>query len=211
MLLRPHQLGKCGIREIKAIHNRFLHFHWKELLHLHNSKPLVKSGVRKSDLCAVDSKCKAALRSIKSGELSSATRILTIAVPSEDTMERLKEKHPDRSEDIVFNDVDANSPISLKKAIFLEAIKKAPRGSGAEPSGWRYEHLRLLMENQFTSDLLFEVCCLIAKSELPSNVIPLIASSRLIALPKGNGDVRPIAIGETLPIFTAPVLVFLVF
>ena len=29
-------------------------------------------------------------------------------------------------------------------------------------------------------------------------MVPLITSSRLIALPKGNGDVRPIAIGETL-------------
>ena len=76
-------------------------------------------------------------------------------------MERLEQKHSDRSEDIVFNDVDANTPISLKKAIFLEGIKKAPRGCGAEPSVWRYEHLRLLMENQFTTDLLFEVCCLI--------------------------------------------------
>ena len=70
MLLRPHQRGKCGIREIKATHNRFLHFHWKELLYLHNSKPLVKSGVRKGDLCAVDGQCKASLRSIKSDELS---------------------------------------------------------------------------------------------------------------------------------------------
>ena len=54
------------------------------------------------------------------------------------------------------------------------------------------------MENQLTSDLLFEDCCLIAKGELRSNVIPMIALSRLIALPKGNGDVRPIGIGETL-------------
>ena len=121
-------------------------------------------------------------------------------------MERLKQKHPVRSENIVFNDVDANSPISLKRAIFLEAIKKVPRGSGAGPSGWRYEHLRLLMENLLTSDLLFEVCCLLAKGKLPSNVIPLIASSRLIALPKGNGDVRPIAIGETLRRLTAKVI-----
>ena len=157
------------------------------------------------------------MRSIRSGELSRAARILTIAVPSENTVERLKQKHPDRSKDIVLNDVDANSPINLKKAIFLEAIKKAPRGSGTEPSGWRYEHLRLLMENNFTSDFLFEVCCLIVKGELPSNVISVIGSSRIIALPKGNGDVRLIAIGETLrqltakAIFTAPALIFLVF
>ena len=72
--------------------------------------------------------------------LSRAARILTnnsLAVPSEDTVERLKQKHPVRSGNIVFNDVDANSPISLKRAIFLEAIKKVPRGSGAGPSGWR--------------------------------------------------------------------------
>ena len=41
-------------------------------------------------------------------------------------MERLEQKHSDRSEDIVFNDVDANTPISLKKAIFLEGSRKHP-------------------------------------------------------------------------------------
>ena len=200
MLLNPHPRGKYGIREVKAIHQRFLHFHWKELLHLQKTKPHVKSGIKKNQ-CAVDWKCKAALKSIKSGELSRAARILTsngLALPSEGTVESLKRKHPIRSEDIVSNDVDASMSISLKKTIFLEAIKKSPRGSAPGPSGWRYEHVRLLLGNSLTSDLLFEVCCLIAKGQIPPSMVPLITSSRLIALPKGNGDVRPIAIGETL-------------
>ena len=48
------------------------------------------------------------------------------------------------------------------------------------------------------SDLLFEVCCLIARGLLPASIVSLFAASRLIALPKGNGDIRPIAIDECL-------------
>ena len=66
------------------------------------------------------------------------------------------------------------------------------------------------MENQFTTDLLLKFAALytVVKDEIPSNAIPLIASSRLIALPKGNGDVRPIAIGQTLRQLTAKAIVY---
>ena len=34
MFLKPHPKGKSGLRDLKAIHQRFLHFHWKELVNL---------------------------------------------------------------------------------------------------------------------------------------------------------------------------------
>ena len=52
--------------------------------------------------------------------------------------------------------------------------------------------------NILTCDLLFGACCHIAKGLLSANIAPLCTALRLIALPKGNRDVRPIAIGETL-------------
>ena len=36
----------------------------------------------------------------------------------------------------------------------------------------------------------------IAQGKLPDPINRLVSASRLIALPKGNGDVRPIAMGE---------------
>ena len=52
--------------------------------------------------------------------------------------------------------------------------------------------------NILICDLLFGACCHIAKGLLPDSIAPLFTASKLIALPKGNGDVRPIAIGETV-------------
>ena len=68
------------------------------------------------------------------------------------------------------------------------------RGSGAGPSGWHYEHLRVLMGNVITNDLLYLMSSLIAEGKVPSSVLPLLTAARLIALPKSNADIRPIAI-----------------
>ena len=57
--------------------------------------------------------------------------------------------------------------------------------------------------NHSTFDSLHSVCALIADGNVPPNIIPLLSASRLIALPKTNGDVRPIAIEETLRRITA--------
>ena len=50
---------------------------------------------------------------------------------------------------------------------------------------------------------LHSVCALIAEDNVPPNIIPSLSASRLIALPKANGDVRPIAIWETIRRITA--------
>ena len=93
---------------------------------------------------------------------------------------------------------DLTSAISLKRS-FSAAINKAPRGSGVGPSGWRYEHLRVLMCNVITNDSLYLMSSLIAEGKVPSSVLPLLTAARLIALPKSNADIRPIAIGEVIP------------
>ena len=98
-------------------------------------------------------------------ELSLATRILTsddLIPPSLETEEKLKAKHPSQSEELRFSTV--NTPqTDLKRSVFLEALRRAPRGSGAGSLDWRYEHLCLLLENILTCDLLFGACCHIVK------------------------------------------------
>ena len=77
---------------------------------------------------------------MKCGELSRAARILTshgLAPPSEESIQRLRAKHP-----ATLSGVDEVSSIQLKKSVFLESLRKSPRGSGARPSGWRFEHLK---------------------------------------------------------------------
>ena len=85
-------------------------------------------------------------------------------------------------------------------------MAKLPRGSGCGPSGWKYEHLKVLSSNCVIADSFFSVCDLIAKGSFPSSVSGLLSGSRLIALPKTGGDIRPIAIGECLRRVTAKVI-----
>ncbi|XP_062510762.1 uncharacterized protein LOC134186742 isoform X2 [Corticium candelabrum] len=63
-------------------------------------------------------------------------------------------------------------------------MKKAPKGSGCGPSGWR-------------------VCSIIAAGLVPEPITKLLCAARLIALSKSSGDVRPIAIGEVFRRITA--------
>ena len=112
-------------------------------------------------------------------------------------IQRLRAKHPAWRMSLNLFGVEEASSIQLKKSVFLESLRKCPRGSRADPSGWRFEHLRVLKDNASTSDLLFSLCSLIAEGKVPFSAVPLLSCSCLIALPKLNGDVRPIAIGET--------------
>ena len=80
-------------------------------------------------------------------------------------------------------------------------IKSAPRGCG--PSGWRYEHIQAIFEDEKSADLLYMMCNHIALGKVPSKIIPLLLGSRLIALPKSHGDVRPIAVREVFRRVTA--------
>ena len=72
----------------------------------------------------------------------------------------------------------------------------------------RYERIQALSHSLITSDHLHAVCAAIASGSLPISIRPLLSSSRLIALPKANGDVRSIAIGETWRRVTARAICF---
>ena len=92
-----------------------------------------------------------------------------------------------------------------RQKFFFDTIRRSPRGTGAGPSGWRYEHLKALLDNCSTADLLHSVCSSIASGTIPESALNLLTASRPIAIPKpiANGDVRPIAIGEALRHLTA--------
>ena len=54
-----------------------------------------------------------------------------------------------------------------------------------------------------TSNALWAVCSSIAEGNIPDSIATLLSAASLIALPKSNGDVRPIAIGEVFRRITA--------
>ena len=129
-----------------------------------------------------------------------------LAEASADTTAKLASKHPARASEIPKNTTPHHKSISLSRSVLFDVIRKSPRGSGTGPSGWRFEHLKALLESDITADCLFSACSAIAQGILPEAASNLLSSSRLIAIPKPNGDVRPIAIGECIRRLTARAL-----
>ena len=64
----------------------------------------------------------------------------------------------------------------------------------------------LLLGASSVSDHLYKACAVIARGHLPYSISSLLSASRLIAIPKKNGDVRPIAVGEVFRQITAKVI-----
>ena len=126
---------------------------------------------------------------MRCGDLSCASKILTSngqASSTEDTARKLISKHLPRSLALPpLPNVSCES-ITLSRSLLFDSIRQAPRRSGAGPSGWRFEHCKILLENEDTADGLFSACSAFAKEILPDVAAALFSSSRLIALPKPN-------------------------
>ena len=95
---------------------------------------------------------------MKSGELSRAARVLTsvlMAPSNKETAEKLAAKHPARRDQWISSPSLPNEEtFNLSKYQLFEAVRKSPNGSDSGFSGWRYEHLRVLIDNPLTADLL---------------------------------------------------------
>ena len=192
--------GKSKIKDIHCIYDKFLNFQWAELVHTP-----AQTDTRKGRFQRANSK-RTALNLIKLGEISRAARALTspgLAPESEETAAKLAEKHPKRS--CAMDDIPqpTKESITLSKYHFLKVIKKHPRGSANGPSGWRFEHIRALLDHPSTANDLYFACSSIARGAIPHGAAKLLSAARLVALPKGQGDVRPIAIGDALRRITA--------
>ena len=75
------------------------------------------------------------------------------------------------------------SPVQIDRKIFLKSLKTAP------------EHLRVLLDEVATFDLLLEAASSLAQAKLPVEIATVLTGARLTALAKPDGGVRGIATG----------------
>ena len=189
------------MKQGRVTYRKFFDLQWDELIDFNKQQPIWKQH----DLTSQSQK--GALRLVKSGELLRAARALTsvgMAPSTKETAEKLAAKHPARRDQSLSSPSLPNEEtFNLSKNQLYEAVRKSPNGSGTGPSGWRYKHLQVLIDNPLTADLLYSACSAIARGALPETICQLMSTARLIALPKPNGDARPLAIGEVLRRLTA--------
>ncbi|CAI5534033.1 unnamed protein product [Closterium sp. Naga37s-1] len=111
-------------------------------------------------------------------------------------------KHPPALEDLPDRLPDFSPPEvpELTVPLLHQALRSAPRGTAAGPSGCLIEHLRdtfLSYQSHLPHFLrLFQNWL---QGDLPQTVRPFFTASTLVALQKPQRGVRPIAIGEVLP------------
>ena len=83
----------------------------------------------------------------------------------------------------------------------VQAVRSFKRASAPGPSGLRADHLRESLCTAHTDEVathLAALCYLLARGEAPATLAPHLAGATLRALPKPQGGVRPIAVGEVL-------------
>jgi len=116
---------------------------------------------------------------------------------------QLKQKHPQAS----LKAADLPSPsqtkcLSVDKSEVRRAVLSFPAGSPGGPDGLRPQHIRdMLLCREIGSDFLTALTSfvnMILAGRCPSGVVPVFFGSRLLAINKKSGGVRPIAIGFTL-------------
>ena len=142
------------------------------------------------------------------GELSRACAALVapaLVRHSPGVMDKLRAKHPRaqpaRAALLPLGPPARTDVPDIAAADVVAAVRSFRRGSAAGPSGLRDDHLREALGSAHGDEVaahLAEVVQLLVRGDAPLEIAPHMAGAALHALPKPGGDVRPIAVGETL-------------
>ena len=92
---------------------------------------------------------------------------------------------------------------NLDEVLFGKNVRSGRKGAAGGPSGMTHDHLRPLLESPKDLHLLYTVCDLFAKGQMPGEVVQAIKLGRMTALQKEGGGVRGIVAGEVIRRVTA--------
>ena len=158
---------------------------------------------------------------LAAGDVRGAVRIASsddsIALPTVDILDKLREKHPPRHPQTIVPPAPTNDDICarLTPQIVARAIRSFPNGSAGGPDRLLPQHLKDLSSTsngeagarllQAITDFANEI---VLKAKVPDQLTPYFYGSNLIALRKKDGGIRPIAVGNTLRRLIAKACVF---
>ena len=146
-----------------------------------------------------------ALALVEESRLGPAAAALTAegAAPgTTETRRALRAKHPAGrapAPDAAPPRLTESSPQSPEEV--LKALGGFPKGSGGGPSGLRPQHLLEGVKaphQRPALEALTDAINTLLAGRVPASLAPFLAGASLHALKKDGGDVRPIAVGETL-------------
>ena len=86
----------------------------------------------------------------------------------------------------------------LDDDLFLQYLRTSRRGVAAGPSGMNSDHLFPLLDSERDSMKFYEFAFLLARGEVPGEVMEILRMGRIAALSKPDGGVRGITVGDIL-------------
>ena len=85
-----------------------------------------------------------------------------------------------------------------KQSRLPENLRTSRRGAAAGPSGMNSDHLFPLLDSERDSMKFYEFASLLARGEVPGEVMEILRMGRITALSKPDGGVRGITVGDIL-------------
>ena len=86
--------------------------------------------------------------------------------------------------------------LDLDPKQLLQALRSAGRGSAPDLAGMRYEHLRVMVDEEQDWALISELAQDFARANVPEEVMQALRLGRMTALKKDNGKIRGIVAGS---------------
>ncbi|GAV04657.1 hypothetical protein RvY_14911 [Ramazzottius varieornatus] len=121
-------------------------------------------------------------------------------------LEAIRAKHPLEPDSVVFPSkeslVPPVGPVTSEEVI--NAVISFPNGSAGGPDGLRPQHLKDMLKgvrDPASTELAESLALLITlmlEGKVPDDICPVLYGASLTALPKKDGGIRPIAVGNTL-------------
>ena len=134
------------------------------------------------------------------GELSAASSALTappLAPANAATVAALRD--PDRRPptcQVPLPEAIAAPPLHLNQAKLVANLRSARRGAAAGPSGTTTEHLRVLLDDEESAQLLYDAAQCLASGDIPQDILRGLRLGRMVALQKPDGGVRGLVMSD---------------
>ncbi|CEM34525.1 unnamed protein product [Vitrella brassicaformis CCMP3155] len=129
-----------------------------------------------------------------------------VAPATKETYAKLQALHPSRNTPVTKPDVNVKpEAFDVPPKMLAKALRSAAKGAASGLSGWRFEHLLGYLNlskqglRQGEERIPFpKVIRRLLSAKLPQLVTKLLDTANLVALTKGPGKVRPVAVGDAV-------------
>ena len=107
-------------------------------------------------------------------------------------------QQPYHEPDPAITNFEPDDPLHIQRHLLISLLRRTRRGAVPGPSGLTGEALRFVLDDEEATTRFVQVAECLARGQVPVAVSELLGLGRMVALPKANGGVRGLVIGDLL-------------